>query len=153
MFLVVVNDANPSIQINGCIVPEVVPASPQNSYTSYIHVLDPDDNVKNTGKRPLRTVLKSLSADSEDTSTPSAAVGVKFTPDSEKENKLHEEEYGRPSRLRRFADKFTRSRKNRQNGPRRRQSLPPKRLDFMATSVFCLPVAVEYYLKLTRLCI
>ncbi|KAI6175894.1 RhoGAP domain containing protein [Aphelenchoides bicaudatus] len=142
---IVAGGQNPSVQVNGCRLLEVVPASPQNSYTSYVHVLDPEDISplpKNPVKRPMRAVLKSLSVDSEDTTSKSPVPpngSVRFAHDSENipqrtdnvVNKM-EENYERPSRLRRFADRFTR--KNRQNGPRRRQSLPSKRLDSAATS-------------------
>lgn len=138
-----VGGQNPSVRINGRL-PEVVPASPQNSYTSYVHISDDvSPPPKTAAKRPLRTVLKSLSVDSEDagSESPVPPNAVRFAPDSENipqrtdmiANKM-DENYERPSRLRRFADRFTR--KNRHNGPRRRQSLPPKRLASTTTSVF-----------------
>jgi hypothetical protein len=147
---------NPSVQLNGARLPEVVPASPQNSFTTYVQISDdaasipPPSPTHQPARRQFRTVLKSLSVDGEEaapkspTLNPNGTNSVRFAlPDVENipqrtdtvANKMSED-YERPSRLRRFADRFTR--KNRRDGPRRRQSLPSKRLDSLTTSLFCI---------------
>jgi hypothetical protein len=153
--LVVDNDSTPPIQLNGCRL-EVVPASPQNSYTSYVHVIDSDGEsppLKSQAKRPVRPVLKSLSMDTED-SPPIMTNGshaVRFATDSENipqrtdtiVNKISDD-YERRSRLRRFADRFRH--KNRVNSsPKRRKSLPPKRLGSLTTSVFYIVLALDIH--------
>lgn len=147
--LLVIGGTTPSVQVSGCRM-ELEQASPKNAFTAYIQI-DSDDASpppKSAAKRPLRTVLKSLSMDEEappkspTTLNSNGTPAVRFAPDSENipqrtdtiVNKMQSDEYERPSRLRRFADRFTR--KNRRDGPRRRQSLPSKRLDSLTTSVF-----------------